>query len=537
MRRTWEWLGLNLGKHAGVVACIGLAITIVLGFGLTSVRLTTGDSDYLNGNDPLAIGNQEYTSLFGGDPIAVLFTMKPGTTVDDLLTPANQVELRHVDQELAKNPTIYNFVSPLTALDFASKIQSGKDLAAQMFISAYERDPSPRSRAARSAYAVAEARQLGSFSPSQRVSSNPKWLHFVLHEPDGSLRTVIQAFVPDERHILMAVFLKPNLDFNQELAAAASVEQITGSAHYQNATTITTGVPEIEKEVNDYVRSALRTLILLAALLMALILAVAFRVRWRLLPFAVLGVGMIWAFGLVGYFGIPLSFATLTAIPVLMGVGMDYSIQMHARIEEEVRVNRAGHPIQAAARGLGPALLIVTFDAVSAILSGNALLMTFIGGVGVFWGPILGAVLITLLQSWMSLISNAWLIYVALLFIVMVIYAPGGVAGVVMAHVPIWRAGRLSGLAVPYMRILPPALIGAGGFVALVELTYFVTIGSGQGKTLNVLHHEISTSSPTPWLLASAFFALGTAVASSQRRAFKIAWDELNEHLQAEERG
>ena len=191
-------------------------------------------------------------------------------------------------------------------------------------------------------------------------------MQFVLHEADGSLRASAKGFVPDERHVVMAVFLKSNLDFNQELAAAASVERITGSAHYQNATTITTGVPEIEKEVNDYVRSALRTLILLAAILMAVILTLAFRVRWRLLPFAVLGVGMIWAFGLVGYLGIPLTFATLTAIPVLMGVGMDYSIQMHTRIEEEVRVNRVGHPIQAAARGLGPALLIVTFDAVFA---------------------------------------------------------------------------------------------------------------------------------------------------------------------------
>jgi hydrophobe/amphiphile efflux-3 (HAE3) family protein len=366
VRRTWEWLGLNLGKHAGVVACIGLAITIVLGFGLTSVHLTTGNSDYLNGNDPLAIGNQEYTSHFGDDPIAVLFTMKPGTIVDDLLTPANQIEMRRVDDELSKNPSIFNFVSPLSVLDFASGIQSGPDLAAQMYVSAYERDPSATSRAARSAYAVAEARLLNAFSPSQKVLSNPEWVHFVLHDPGGSLRGEVKAFVPDERHILMAVFLKPNLDFNQELAAAASVERITGSAHYQNATTITTGVPEIEKDVNDYVRSALRTLILFAAILMALILAVAFKVRWRLLPFAVLGVGMIWAFGLVGYFGIPLSFATLTAIPVLMGVGMDYSIQMHARIEEEVRVNRAAHPIQAAARGLGPALLIVTFDAVFA---------------------------------------------------------------------------------------------------------------------------------------------------------------------------
>src|ERR1700689_2456207 len=215
-----------------------------------------------------------------------------------------------------------------------------------MFVSAYQRDPSAHSRAAREAYAVAEGRQLRAIAPSQRVLSNPEWIHFVLHEPNGSLREEVKGFVPDERHVLMAIFLKPNLSFNQELSAAASVERITASAHYQNATTITTGVPEIEKDVNDYVRSALRTLILLAAVLMALILIVAFRVRWRLLPFAVLGVGMIWAFGLVGYFGIPLTFATLTAIPVLMGVGMDYSIQMHARIEEEVRVNRAGHPIQ-----------------------------------------------------------------------------------------------------------------------------------------------------------------------------------------------
>jgi branched-chain amino acid transport system permease protein len=42
---------------------------------------------------------------------------------------------------------------------------------------------------------------------------------------------------------------------------------------------------------------------------------------------------------------------------------------------------------------------IVTYDAVGAVLSANVLLMTFIGGIGVFWGPIVGAVLITLLQS------------------------------------------------------------------------------------------------------------------------------------------
>jgi branched-chain amino acid transport system permease protein len=86
---------------------------------------------------------------------------------------------------------------------------------------------------------------------------------------------------------------------------------------------------------------------------------------------------------------------------------------------------------------------IVTYDAVGAVLSANVLLMTFIGGIGVFWGPIVGAVLITLLQSWMSLLSDAWLIYVAAILVVMVIYAPGGIAGLITLHLPIWRAARL----------------------------------------------------------------------------------------------
>jgi predicted RND superfamily exporter protein len=54
---------------------------------------------------------------------------------------------------------------------------------------------------------------------------------------------------------------------------------------------------------------------------------------------------------------------------VLLGVGIDYAIQMHARVEEEAVLDRAEHPIQETARNLGPALLVVTFDAIFAFLA------------------------------------------------------------------------------------------------------------------------------------------------------------------------
>src|SRR5580692_10619933 len=124
MRRTWEWLGLNLGKRAGTVAICGLLITLALGFGITTLRFTTSNSDYLNNNDPAWINNVNYEKVFGGDPIAVLFTMKPGTTVDNLLTKHNQDEFRLIATRLAADPWVFSAVSPMDALQFALKLLS-----------------------------------------------------------------------------------------------------------------------------------------------------------------------------------------------------------------------------------------------------------------------------------------------------------------------------------------------------------------------------------------------------------------------------
>ena len=110
------------------------------------------------------------------------------------------------------------------------------------------------------------------------------------------------------------------------------------------------------------------TLGAIAVGIMVVILLLLFGVRWRLLPLFVILVGVTWAFGLAGYLGIPLSVVTIAGLPVMLGVGIDYAIQMHSRIEEVV-IDQAEHPIQEAAVNLGPALLVVAFDAIFAFLA------------------------------------------------------------------------------------------------------------------------------------------------------------------------
>jgi branched-chain amino acid transport system permease protein len=170
---------------------------------------------------------------------------------------------------------------------------------------------------------------------------------------------------------------------------------------------------------------------------------------------------------------------------------------------------------------------IVTFDALAAPLSANALLMAYIGGSASFGGPILGAVLITLLQSGVSLLSNSWLVYVGVLFITMVIFAPGGIMGLLMAHGPIARAGQLGRLAVPYARVVVPGILMVFGFVGLVELTSFLTIGAAQGKSLVLFGNKIEVHATLPWLVATLGLLVGIFWLRREAQSFRRVWEGL----------
>lgn len=175
---------------------------------------------------------------------------------------------------------------------------------------------------------------------------------------------------------------------------------------------------------------------------------------------------------------------------------------------------------------------IVTFDAVAGALSANVVLMTYIGGATIFYGPVLGAALITLMQSWLSLLSNSWLIYVGVLFVGMVTFAPTGLAGMIEAHGPIAHAGRLKRLIVPYLRLSVPGLGLLLGFVALVELAAFATIGKAQGKKMpGFLAVLAEQAAFLPWLVAVGLLVVGIIWLRFEIRGFARLWGDLTADL------
>jgi branched-chain amino acid transport system permease protein len=59
-------------------------------------------------------------------------------------------------------------------------------------------------------------------------------------------------------------------------------------------------------------------------------------------------------------------------------------------------------------------------------MSMSVVVMTVIGGKAYFLGPVLGSAFYIVFQDWMSSLTNYWMIVVGITFIVIVLYAEGG---------------------------------------------------------------------------------------------------------------
>lgn len=108
-------------------------------------------------------------------------------------------------------------------------------------------------------------------------------------------------------------------------------------------------------------------------------------------------------------------------------------------------------------------------DSVSVVRSGGYLLFTFLGGATFFFGPIIGAVLLVLASVLLSELTKAWLLYLGLVFLLMVMYAPGGVASLIMMNLRVAKFGHFKRLLMPYLGILAAGIVTVVGAASLIE--------------------------------------------------------------------
>ena len=176
---------------------------------------------------------------------------------------------------------------------------------------------------------------------------------------------------------------------------------------------------------------------------------------------------------------------------------------------------------------------IVTAEVVGTGRSGAYLLFTFLGGATFFFGPILGGILMVLAFVFLSEITKAWLLYLGLIFLFMVIYAPGGLAGLIMANVRVAKAGALGRLWPTYAGMAVTCALMFAGAGALVEMIYHLQLNASVGPALPFAGLVLDTQDRSTWLMALALLGVGLLGFEWLRQRFQPVWTQIQVELAA----
>jgi branched-chain amino acid transport system permease protein len=178
------------------------------------------------------------------------------------------------------------------------------------------------------------------------------------------------------------------------------------------------------------------------------------------------------------------------------------------------RIRHVSFVVAAFFAGLAGALAalfneIVSTEVLSSHRSAMVLVFTLIGGLGSMAGGVIGGVLMVLATVLLSSWTSAWLLYMGLAFVLVLLLMPGGIAG---GWMPMVRAG----LARP-LGVLALALGGVAA-AALLEMAYQLRLASTLGPQVDFLGLRLDAHAIGHWSAALALLALGIALGWLSRR-------------------
>ena len=190
--------------------------------------------------------------------------------------------------------------------------------------------------------------------------------------------------------------------------------------------------------------------------------------------------------------------------------------------------------------GVGGGLAAINFeivnamDSLSGVRSGGYLLFTFLGGAIFFFGPIIGAALLVFASILLSELSKAWLLYLGLVFLFMVMYAPGGIASLIMMNLRVAKYGFLRRLWVSYLALGGTALVAVLGLAAVVEMIYHIQLNSALGPVVPFMGARLDTGSVNSWAGAVFVLLTGLGLFEVARRQFKRESGQTQEDIERE---
>jgi hydrophobe/amphiphile efflux-3 (HAE3) family protein len=323
MKNPFAWLAMEITTRPLAVAGVAVIVFLVMLYGVSQLSMETGTGTYLDKNTPRGALLAHYTDTYGSDALMLIFE------TNDIRDIGTLDYIDTLEADIANEQAVERVSGIVDLL----KQGNGGTLPGS----------------------TAEVEEIISRSPPE----------------------VVNRYMPSKMMTISVVTLEPGLSDRRQKEILNSIRTLVKLSNPPPGMTVTiSGEAAFSQEMQTAMGSSMAVLILAAMLLMVLaVLALFSHVRYPLLSVLVVAAGLILTFGFMGLSGTPISMVVIGAFPVLIGIGIDYAIQIHSRLDEEIRRSTLQEAVTTTITRTGPAVLV-------------AMLATSMGFIAMILGPI-----------------------------------------------------------------------------------------------------------------------------------------------------
>lgn len=194
------------------------------------------------------------------------------------------------------------------------------------------------------------------------IVSTQDELDFIFYDDNGKLKSLFSDVILNDKQAMMVVKLKGNLSDAEKDELTSVLQTRLNAADFKGLTTTVSGKTVLDSALKTEMKSSMMIMVGLAIIIMLFVLALTFKVKWRMLSLLVVFISVLATLGFMGWVGVPITMVSMAVFPILIGLGIDYSIQFHNRFEEEQSVKKTVNHI-------GKAVAIAVFATVLGFIS------------------------------------------------------------------------------------------------------------------------------------------------------------------------
>jgi len=118
--------------------------------------------------------------------------------------------------------------------------------------------------------------------------------------------------------------------------------------------------------------------------------------------------------------------------------------------------------------------------------------------------------------------------------LVMVMYAPGGIASLIMMNLRVAKFGKLRQIWTSYLGLGLTAFVMLAGAGAMIEMVYHLQLNSALGNTVKFMGATLNAKGLDSWFGCAFVMLTGLGLFELSRRQYTLEWGEIQTEIEKE---